>query len=241
MNWPDAINHLPEHEPRLDAWDRLDADLRMADLRAEAALDIFLQKLPQHDPKVDLWSRIDAALTAEERLDQSLTRLPEHEPRATMWDGVAVQLEAEPVNETVVRPMPGSTRPVFGRRMAWAVAASVALLMGGYWFYKPAETVTVAYSTEMAPANVPEPVPDNTADEHLEAFINQACEQQVVACKKPEVQDLRQQLADLDSRKTQIDKQLTVFGDDPDLVKAQIRIENERADVTKELVRILRI
>ena len=75
----------------------------------------------------------------------------------------------------------------------------------------------------------------------MEAFINQACEQQAVACKRPEVQNLRQQLADLDQRKQQISRQLTVFSDDANLVRAQIRIENERADVTKELVRILRI
>ena len=234
MNWPDAINRLPEHEPRLDAWDRLDTDPRLLDLRAETALDVFLQKLPQHNPKADLWSLIDAELTADETLDKALTTLPQYEPHADMWEQISS-----------AKQIPN----VFRRRMAWAAAASVLLcLLGGYWFYRQtnsAETVTVAYSVEIAPATVSEPAAnlpaDNTADEHLEAFINQACEQQAVTCKKPEVQNLRQQLTDLDARKTQIDKQLTVFGEDPDLVKAQIRIENERADVTKELVRILRI
>lgn len=234
MNWPDAINRLPEHEPRLDAWDRLDTDPRLLDLRADTTLDLFLKKLPQHDPKADLWSLIDAELTADETLDKALASLPQHEPRAAMWEQISS-----------AKQMPS----VFGRRMAWAAAASVLLcLLGGYWFYRqtnPAETVTVAYSVETVPTAMSEPTAnlpaDNTADEHLEAFINQACEQQVVACKKPDVQDLRQQLADLDQRKQQINKQLTVFSDDADLVRAQIRIENERADVTKELVRILRI
>ncbi|MBO0932833.1 hypothetical protein [Fibrella aquatilis] len=247
MNWPDAINQLPEHEPQLDAWDRLEADPRLQDLRAETALDLLLKKLPQHSPEADVWSRIDIQLTAEETLDRGLANLPQHEPRTDMWDALSAKLTPEPAPETVVMPLPGRSQPrhIMFSRGQWAAAASVVLcLLGGYWFYQnghSAETITVAYSVETAPVTVSETATDRSADEHLEAFINQACEQQVVACKKPQVQDLRQQLADLDVRKIQIDKQLTVFGEDPDLVKAQIRIENERADVTKELVRILRI
>ena len=199
MNWPGAIDHLPEREPRLDAWDRLNADPRLLDLQAETALDILFQKLPQHSPKADLWSLIDAELTAEETLDKALTTLPQHEPRADVWKQISL-----------AKQIPN----VVGRRMAWAAAASVLLcLLGGYWFYRqtnPAETVTVACSVETAPAPLSEPganLPaDNTADEHLEAFINQACEQQAVACKRPEVQNLRQQLADLDQRKQQISR-----------------------------------
>ena len=122
MSWPDAINHLPEHEPRLDAWDRLNADPRLLDLRAETALDIFLRKLPQHDPESDLWPLIDAKLTAEETLDKALTTLPQHEPRADMWEQISL-----------AKQIPN----VVGRRMAWAAAASVLLcLLGGYWFYR---------------------------------------------------------------------------------------------------------
>ena len=122
MNWPGAIDHLPEHEPRLDAWDRFNADPRLLDLRAETALDILSQKLPQHSPKADLWSLIDAELTAEETLDKALTTLPQHEPRADMWEQISL-----------AKQIPN----VVGRRMAWAAAASVLLcLLGGYWFYR---------------------------------------------------------------------------------------------------------
>lgn len=253
MNWSDALHHLPDHHPRPDLWDRLDRDPRLLDLRADTALDTALRQLPQHDPAPNLWARLAAELTADETLDRALTTLPAFEPKADLWDALESKLSVEPTELTPhsqPTPFTVSRHTGFGQRsVRWAAAASVLLsLLGGYWLYQrtlPAETVTVAYSVETTdappPAALSEPASDQQADQDLEVFINQACEQRALACKKPEVQDLRQQLADLDQRKAQIDGQLRVFGEDPDLVKAQVRIENERADVAKELVKILNI
>lgn len=253
MNWSDALHHLPDHGPRPDAWDRLDRDPRLLDLRADTALNLALRQLPQHDPAPSLWARLDAELTADETLDRALTTLPDFDPKADLWNALERELaveSAESAQPPVKTPFTISRNTSFGQRsVRWAAAASVLLaLLGGYGLYQhtsSTETVTVAYSVETMDALptdiMPEPAIDQQAERDLETFINQACEQQVLACKKPEVQDLRQQLAELDQRKAQIDGQLRVFGEDPDLVKAQVRIENERADVAKELVKILNI
>lgn len=257
MNWSDALPLLPEHDPRPDAWDRLDRDLRLLDLRADTALDLALHQLPRHEPAPDLWARLDAELTDNETLDRALTTLPEFEPKTDLWSTLESELGDEPA-ESARQAVATSFKVIrntgFGQRsIRWAAAASVTLaLLGGYWFYQSnalvklaGETVTVAYSVETTDALptdvVGEPATAQRADQDLEVFINQACEQQALACQKPQVQDLRQQLADLDQRKAQIEGQLRVFGEDPDLVKAQVRIENERADVAKELVNILNI
>ena len=249
MNWSDARHRLPDHDPRPDLWERLDCDPRLLDLRADTALDLALRQLPQHDPAPDLWARLDADLSADETLDRALTTLPEFEPKADLWAAVNDRLNSpEPRSDEL--PFRIWRNTGFGQRVIrGAAAASVLLgLLGGYWLYQrtgSSETVTVAYSvetTDVLPTDArPESTTEQQADQDFEVFINQACEQQVLACKKPEVQNLRQQLAELDQRKAQIDGQLRVFGEDPDLVKAQVRIENERADVAKELVNILNI
>jgi hypothetical protein len=247
MNWPDALNTLPEREPRADAWARIEADPRLADLRADTALDHLLGQLPTHEPHADAWAHIGVALTAEETLDRALTALPTREPRADLWEQLTSRLdETQPDTGQIVAVEWGAAPAQRRVGSRWLAAASVLLvgLVSGWLYLRnvPQETVTVAYSVEMT-TDVPGPVtPDaEQAEQHLETYINQLCEQQVMACKKPEVQTLRHQLTDLDERKAQINKQLTVFGNDPQLVKAQVRIENERADVTKELVRILTI
>ena len=52
--------------------------------------------------------------------------------------------------------------------------------------------------------------------------------------------ELRSQLADLTEKQTRIEQQRLTFGDDPVLVQAQVKIENQRAELTKELITLLR-
>ncbi|GAB3913379.1 hypothetical protein GCM10028803_57450 [Larkinella knui] len=191
-----------------------------------------LQNLPEHEPRPDLWDRIDADLRADAAIDRALDDLPVLEPAAGSWEQIAGRLE-KPV-----------VRPLWVRSFRWA-AAAVVVLVGVWAVLQPAsdEKVTISYKTEVVETDLtsmPEPL-QSLADQKAETFIKEQCEQQTVVCQKPEVKELKQQLHELSSRQEAVEQELLVFGNDPALVQAQIKIENERAEVTKELVRILTI
>lgn len=198
-------------------------------------MDFFkaIQNLPEHEPRPDLWDRIDADLRADATIDRALDDLPVFEPEASSWEQLAGRLE-----KPVVRPLQ--------IRSFWMAAASIAAVLVGIWVVlQPAsdEKITIAYATETVETElVTTPEPGASAvDKKVETFINEQCAQQTVVCQKPEVKELKQQLNELSNRKEAVEQELLVFGNDPALVQAQIKIENERAEVTKELVRILTI
>ncbi|MFD1144809.1 hypothetical protein ACFQ4C_27010 [Larkinella insperata] len=195
-----------------------------------------IKKLPEHEPRADLWERIEADLRADAAIDRALDDLPDFEPDADAWEQIVGQLETE--NTTV--------RSLWARSFRWLAAAAVITLMFGIWWLGQSgsdEKITIAYATETVeaePGSEPEPLTP-AADQKAERFIQEQCAEQTVVCQKPEVKELKHQLDELNNRKAGLEEQLAVFGEDPVLVQAQIKIENERAEVTKELVRILTI
>jgi hypothetical protein len=192
-----------------------------------------LQQLPEHEPRPDLWDRIDADLRADATIDRALDDLPVLEPKADAWEDIAERLE-KPV-----------VRPLWIRSFRWAAAAAIIALVGVWMVLRPVsnEKVTISYQTEVVETELTvtsEPLTSPT-DQKVQTFIDEQCAQQTVICQKPEVKELKQHLTELSSRKMAVEQELLVFGNDPALVQAQIKIENERAEVTKELVRILTI
>lgn len=187
----------------------------------------LFNQLPEHDPHPDLWARIEADLDSDAILMRAIADLPTFEPKGIPADRRHIFM--------VIRPL-------------WAglAAAAVVVLVGVWLFVRPgtAETVRVEYATETnysmaAPTDVLDDSP-STADQRAEAFIRQQCAGQTLACQRPEVHELRNQLADLTAEQERIEQERQTFGDDPRLVRAQVQIENQRADVTKELITLLR-
>ncbi len=81
---------------------------------------------------------------------------------------------------------------------------------------------------------------ESDADERAEEFINRQCAEDRFVCQRPEVHELRNQLTELTEEQQRIEEQQQVFGDDPALIRAQVKVENQRAEVTKELITLLR-
>ncbi len=195
-----------------------------------------MNQLPEHDPRPDLWARIEADLNYEDRLEQALRTLSDHDP-GDVWAALEARLEqtgSQPVKRLIRWPNAGGM----------AAAAALAGLVAG-WLWWPVATdtteqVSVAYSTEPAVKAKPD-LQTTQADDHFMTFVEQHCRQEVAACSRAGVKELKGRLDDLNERKVKIEEKLSVFGNDPALVEAQIKIENERAEVTKQLVRELRI
>lgn len=200
--------------------------------------------LPEYDPHPDLWNRIDADLTAAERFDEVVSSLPQIDPKADLWDAIEAELDGQVLPHPAVQPSKrrlGQTiRPLWATVTA-AVAVAALVLIGFWTNQQPDARERMEYAVETGVVNAASPVPAATgADRRAEDFIAQQCAAQTVACQQPEVHELRNQLAELTKEQQRLDQERQTFGDDPMLIRAQVKVENQRAEVTKELITLLR-
>lgn len=200
--------------------------------------------LPEYDPYPELWNRIDADLTAAERFDEVVSNLPQTDPKADLWDAIEAELDGQVLPHPAVQPSKRRIGQVI--RPLWATvtaaAAVAAIVLISFWTNRqPAASERVEYTVETGVVNAASPIPaDTDADRRAEVFIAQQCAAQTVACQQPEVHELRNQLAELTTEQQRLDQERQTFGDDPMLIRAQVKVENQRAEVTKELITLLR-
>ena len=195
-------------------------------------LKAAIGQLPQYEPDPQQWNKIEASLDFDKHLQQLLPEMPMHEPKGSLWDAIENQLE--PVKET--RHFQLAT--FF--RFASAAAASILLLLVGIYLLNmyPQEKVKLTYSEEVV---LQEPENPEISQEHNEAlqFIQAQCGQLPEICQKPEFKELQQELAKLEEENKKLEQQIAVFGEDPVLIRNQIKIENLRAEFTKKLIQII--
>lgn len=200
--------------------------------------------LPEYEPHPDLWNRIDADLTAAERFDDVVSKLPQTDPRADLWDAIEAELAEQVPPHPAVQPYKSQVsqaiRPLWATIAAAAAVAAIVLI--GFWInWQPDASERMEYAVETGVVNAANPISaDTDADRRAEAFIAQQCAAQTVACQQPEVHELRNQLAELTTEQQRLNKERQTFGDDPMLIRAQVKVENQRAEVTKELITLLR-
>ena len=203
--------------------------------------------LPEFDPHPDLWARIEADLTSDERLNRAIGDLPQMEPKADLWD--RIEANNQPATGRVVQhPAQETARrsPFTVVRPLWAglAAAAVVVLIGTWLFLNPAAQADerIEYAVEPNatwPTNAPN-LAETDADQRAADFIARQCAEQTFACQRPEVHELRNRLENLNDELTRLEEERQTFGDDPRLIRAQVQVENQQAEVTKELIMLLR-
>jgi hypothetical protein len=125
-----------------------------------------------------------------------------------------------------------------------AVAASVTLLLVafGWWFILRAdEDVTITFRTEKVagPEKNGEELPGQPESRGI-AFIEEQCRRQHPVCNSSEFLELKRELDQLSRQAEQVNRRLETFGPDPALVKAEIRLENHKSYLIRELIQILK-
>lgn len=202
-----------------------------------------LPQLPEHDPHPDLWARIEANLPhtgalATESFSRVVPDLPTFEPKAELWLAIEQELDAPAVRSLWSQP---------SMRWVWAglTAAASVVIVGVWLFLQPQKTerTRIEYAVEQTDKEQYTPLMtdyESPADKRAEEFISRQCADQQVVCQRPEVHELRNQLTELTGEQQRIERERQTFGDDPVLVRAQVKIENQRAEVMKELITILR-
>lgn len=197
-----------------------------------------MPQLPEYEPDPNSWARIEAGLRVDDLVKQVITQLPEFEPEQTVWKTIEQALDTD--SPTVVRPL----WPILPVPQRWALSVAAAVLcVAGCWLLwpaKPIENVRIEYTVEHKPQPTPAPIlPERhtpTASPYDEAFIARQCAKRHAVCQRPEVHELRKQLTALTLKKQDIEHERQLFGDDPALVQAQSKVEQQRAELTKELI-----
>jgi hypothetical protein len=191
-----------------------------------------LAQLPQHEPAQDHWQKIEASLAFEDRLQQLLPELPQHEPEARLWHRIEEQL--------LPQEQPKHFRLSDYFRHFPAAAATLLLLLATIYVLKiqKSQKVKISYSEEIA-KQTPEPFSATRIPSEGLQFIQEQCGRQPDVCLQPEVKELQQQLLELENEQQKLQEQIKMFGEDPVLIRSQIKLENLRATCTKELIQIL--
>jgi len=129
-------------------------------------------------------------------------------------------------------------------RYPLAVAASVTLLLvASLWWFTPraGEDVTITYRTEKVagPEESGEELPGSCESPGI-AFIEEQCRMQRPVCSSAAFVELKRELDQLTQQAEQVNRRLETFGPDPALVKAEIRLENHKSYLIRELIQILK-
>ncbi len=190
-----------------------------------------LRQLPTHQPRPDAWEALERSLEEETPLRRALAQLPEHEPKVVRWTPVARMLAAR--ERPAVRPW---------LRYAAAVGTVVLLSVAVFFFGRDSVTTdgaVLTYSEELAPPAV-DLAPDDALEQEAWEYLQQLCQQApATTCQQPEFVALRAHLKELTEEERVLQRTMQELGYDPQLVKYQIRIENMKAEATRELIQLV--
>jgi hypothetical protein len=188
-----------------------------------------VNQLEEVEPRVTAWEELLARLAFEDQLTAQVNHLPEVEPKADVWNRIEPRLDA--------------VKPLWSRHWKTLAAAASVIFAVGLIIWgngQTAQKVTIAYSTESA-VDWKSTIPAVRGPENAEVFIAESCQRKSTICTTPDFRDLKGELDELNAQKIRIEREIKTFGEHPDLVQAQIKIENQRAEITKELVQKLMI
>ncbi|MEM9832020.1 MAG: hypothetical protein AAF944_15370 [Bacteroidota bacterium] len=207
-------------------------------MNPEQPLRKAIQQLPKRSAKPDTWQQLERWLVSEEAIQRSINQLPNHEPRANIWDTIEAS-----VNEPKTRKL----------WWPYAAVAAVSLLIiaGVILSSNTGEEITTTYSEEwvvdenavaqasrMAIKSEEAALEEIALEQEAWKFIRQHCQDQPI-CQTKEFQTLLAHWEELDSEETKLQKTLDQLGHDPSLIKYQVRIQNMKADATKELIQLV--
>ncbi|MDQ3102203.1 MAG: hypothetical protein M3R08_12505 [Bacteroidota bacterium] len=199
-------------------------------------LERSIKGLPVHLPRQDHWEQINAALDLDDQLQLMIPELPIHEPSDLLWGRIESSLHPVGERSTGLRII-----PLF--KYTAAVAASLLFFfLGRHWFIEGNQDnmyVTITYSEEVAPPESDYISTDPRPYHQGLAFIEEHCGRLPEICETPDFAELRSRLTELDVHEQLLKEELDLYGEDPMLIQSQIKVNNRRAAITKELVQLI--
>lgn len=188
-----------------------------------------LDRLPQYDPPPGDWDALDRRLRATQPLHDALERLPAYDPPAAVWTNIE-------------RGLRGPRRVVL-RRWIGAAAAAVIVLLAAWQLFLTDNTntttsVPLTYRTEVLDDRLLAQVPTDEDDAYFARLVR-LCDEQPIACRRPDVQSLQAELIELNAARDALQAAIGTYGADPDLLRQLTDIELDRTRVARALLDVV--
>ncbi len=188
-----------------------------------------LNRLPEHEAPADAWAGITGGLSPT-----LADRLPTHQPPAGVWNSLSRKLEAEATTAPVTK------RRRLPVRMLMGAAATIALLLtvglGLVSGFQHQQSITVAYSQEVAPARSIDVNEKEIEKEDEKRFQKVIAE--IEARNEPGLNALHHELVELTEAKEYTKAMLVSYGEDPTLIRQLAEIERGRSDIYRRIIEL---
>ncbi len=200
------------------------------------SLSSALRQMPEYTPGDSLWERIAQELEQERHastLSQAVAALPQREPSAALWDNIRTQLEKE-------QSFTKNDKPYFNLR---ALAAAILLpLAVALWFFYPRhqrKSDALHFTYHQSTEEVSNQLLQTSWNEDSEAFaeIEALLQQLPPEYISEEIAQLHKELEELNLAKAELQEAIGNFNTSPQFVAQLKKIELERTQIAKQLLR----
>lgn len=188
-----------------------------------------ISKLPEFDPEVGTWVKIEESLEFEEKVRPILSKLPEEEPEPRTWSQISGRLDMD--------------KKVFKLgyiRYSIALAASILLAYFSWNYFKTGNGVKekIEYSQETVVPIDTINKPDGYERKAIE-YIETSCSSQPYLCQMKDISALKTELQYINQQDQLLQEATAKYGKDADMVKNQVKLENMKSKIIKELIQKL--
>jgi hypothetical protein len=192
-------------------------------------LRAFSSQLQEYKPRADIWNSIEKQLEFNEQLSSHLEKLPIHEPVENFWDQIEVKLNPA---KRILR--------IRKARSALAVAASISILLGTWFFidHRNNENFTITVETLNENQRF-EIITNDTLSIKANQFISEQCKSRSYISEVPEFKAKKQQLEELEMQVKEVDRIINQTGSSPSLIKTRVKLENMRSRLMKEIINMI--
>lgn len=193
----------------------------------EDQLSRSLKKLPVYAPNDAVWNKIEADLKFNKQLKDSISNLPVHEADNKAWEHIHTNL-----SKTAKRI---NIRPII---YAFAVAACVLAFIVVFRFEKKQAVDEVIVYEELNQEWIPATsINKDEQEEDVLKFIDKQCFESSYLCQIPEFRNLQKELKEVESDILELNKTINQIGSSSSLERLQIKLENHKAQIIKQLVK----
>ncbi len=187
----------------------------------EKQLNEKLKSLHVHNHSSDLWDRVQNDLDFEERINSLAKDLPKYSHRPNLWYSIQNKLEKK-----------GKQIKLY---YLSGIAASIILFISIFQYSSNNTKCTLSYSVEIQ-KNEEQFVASNNEDD-INTMLNQICNYSKVDCSSPDFIRIKSELTSLEAEINKLKKVISNYGESDDLVQCMIRMENQKSEFIKELLK----
>jgi hypothetical protein len=225
-----ALSNLPSFQVgRKGLWESIQKGIEIENKGDK--LKKAIEALPSFAAPVGLWSHIEEQLSGrEENLRTAIGELPAFNAPAGIWEEIEGQVSRRRRSTSLLYETP-----------VFKVAASIVLLLSltylAYRFHMPVKDETINMHVEIIDDANNQQI-DPIGAEAQPVLNSQLCKGNPQLCNSPQYKQLDMQLKEL---QVELNKIIELPGsrNDPQLLKYYYRLENERIEIEKRMIKLI--